>query len=187
MVSEEDLRFSDEETADFFKRSGIAFSVDDIPRISEATKGWALAIKLLSLVLARTNQDLDRALETMKQNVFKLFETEAFGDFPKSVQKKLAQLSLISNLPQTTISEIINDSSYVQYAPMLKSFVWFDSLIGEYRIHPLFLEFLQTKQHILSEKEQLDTYKQAAHWCLEKKRYLDAITYFAKSRQYDDA
>jgi len=185
MISEEDLRFSDDEIADFLKQSNITFSAEDILRISEATKGWALAIKLLALVLARTDQDLDRALETMKQNVFKLFETEAFGDFPESVQKRLVQLSLISNLPQTTLSEIISDSSFVQYAPMLKSFIWFDSLICEFRIHPLFLEFLQTKQYILSEEEQLDTYKKAAQWCLENKLYLDAITYFAKSRQHD--
>ena len=185
MISEEDLRFNDDEIAEFLKQSGITFSTDDIIRVSEATKGWALAIKLLSLVLMRTDQNLDRALETMKQNVFKLFETEAFDDFPESVQKKLVQLSLISNLPQTTLSDIISDSFFVQYAPMLKSFVWYDSLIGEYRIHPLFLEFLQTKQFVLSEEERLDTYNQAARWCLENKCYLDAISYFAKSHQYD--
>ena len=184
VIDEDDLRFRDDEISDLLKQSKISFSAGDLPRISESTKGWALAVKLLSLVLTRTQQRLDCALTTMKQNVFKLFETETFGDFPDSVKKSLVQLSLVSSLPQAPLNEIFGDFSFAQYAPKLTSFVWLDSFIGEYRIHPLFLEFLEAKQDMLTSEEHLDIYDRAARWCSENDRYMDAISYFAKARQF---
>jgi len=63
--------------------------------------------------------------------------------------------------------------------------MWYDSLIGDYRIHPLYVEFLQGKQDLLSDKEKQETYRWAAQWCNENNFYMDAINYLAKSRQYD--
>ena len=81
IITEEELRFTENEIADFLKRRSIPFSAMEIPQFTELTKGWALAIKLLCLVLEKMPRNLDRAAETMKQNIFKLFETEAFNDF----------------------------------------------------------------------------------------------------------
>jgi len=63
--------------------------------------------------------------------------------------------------------------------------MWYDSLIGDYRIHPLYVEFLQGKQDLLSDKEKQETYRWAAQWCNENNFYMDAINYLAKSHQYD--
>jgi LuxR family maltose regulon positive regulatory protein len=73
----------------------------------------------------------------------------------------------------------------MQYALQLSLFIWFDSFIGDYRIHPLYLEFLQTRQSILSEKETQNTYRQAAEWSVNNEFYTDAVNYYAKSHQYD--
>jgi len=185
IISEDELRFTEDEIALFLKECGVPFSYNYMPQLHDATKGWAIAVKLLSLVLKRIPQNLDHALNAMKQNVFKLLETEAFAGFPEIVQKRLVQLSLISDLPLTPLGELFQDSLFIQYAPQLVSFIWFDSFFEDYRVHPLYLEFLLTKQDILSEDEKLDTYKSAAQWCFENNFFTDAVKYCAKSYQYD--
>jgi DNA-binding CsgD family transcriptional regulator len=121
----------------------------------------------------------------MKQNVFKLLETEAFNDFPENIQKIMVQSALLSDLPMAPLHLISDDVSFIQNAPQLTSFIWFDSLAGDYKIHPLYLEFLQSKLHILSHEEKQETYRQAAQWCFENAFYMDAMRYFAKSHQFE--
>ena len=185
IITEDELRYTGEELSDFFRQSGIPFSGNDIPRFLGATNGWAFAVKLLSLVLARMPQDTGRALEVMKQNIFKLLEIEAFSDFPESAQKTLVRLSLTPGLLPTSLQGTAGGGFFTENAPQLASFMWYDSLTGDYKVHPLYMEFLQSKQHMLSEDEKLDAYRRAAQWCCENSFTMDAMTYFAKSRQFD--
>ena len=184
-ITENELCFTASEIVDFFKHNDIPFSISDLSQLTEATKGWALAVKLLSMVLKRMPTKMQHALKTMKQNIFKLMETESWGDFPETVQKVLVNLSLISDLPLTSLQDVFNDNSLLDYASRLSPFLWFDSFIGDYRIHPLYLEFLQTRKYILSEEETNDTYKKVAQWCVNNDFFTDAVNYYAKSNQYD--
>jgi len=185
IITEDELRFTDNELADLFRHRGIPFSANDVPRFLDATKGWALAVNLLSLVLKRMPKNVDHALDVMKQNIFKLLEVEAFSTFPEIAQKSLVKMSLVSDLPLTPQHRIINDASLKKHASQLASFMWYDSLIGDYRIHPLYMEFLQSKQHTLSDAEKQETYRWAAQWCCENSFYMDAMNYLALSHQYD--
>ena len=184
IITEDDLRFTDDEILDFLQKRGVSFPPKNLPMIVDATKGWALAIQLFSLVIKRMPANMDLALATMKQNIFKLMETEAFNDFPENIQKLLVKLSLVSNLPLATSQELFHDETMMQDIPQLASFVWFDSLTGEDRVHPLYWEFLHSKQHILPPEERQDAYRQAAQWCSENNFSLDAMYYYAQSQDY---
>ena len=184
IITEDDLRYTDNELADLLKQSGVEFHADDVPAFLDATEGWALAVKLLSLVLKRTPQDIGYALDVMRQNVFKLLEIEAFNDFPESTRKEMVKLTLIPDL-HLKPREIENDSFFTEDASRLASFMWYDSLTGEYRFHPLYMEFLQSKQDILTDEERLDAYRWAAQRCFENNLYMDAMEYLSKSHQYD--
>ena len=185
IVTEEELCFTESEISDFLKLRGVQFSAKVLPRLTSATKGWALAILLLSMALKRAPLSLDIALDTMKQNVYKLMEIEAFNDFPESIQKIIVKLSLAPNLPLKILQNRFTDAALLQEAPQLASFVWFDSFTGEERVHPLYWEFLQTKRHILTAAEEHDTYTRAAQWFSENSFYIEAMNYYAKSKQYD--
>jgi len=183
-ITEEELCFTGEEIAEFLKRGGVAFAVGDLPGFFEATKGWALAVNLLSLVLRRDPAHPANALDVMKQNIFRLLQTEAWDGFSEPVQKLLARLSLVFDLPQAPLYELIAEGALLESAPGLTSFVWFDSLTGDYRIHPLYHEFLLSRQDILREEEKLDTYQRAAQWCAKNDFYMDAVYYYAKLRRF---
>ena len=184
-ITEDELRYTEDEIADFLTFREVPFSKKDLSKFYSATKGWGLAVQLLSLVLSRSPGNTDIALSTMKQNVFKLFETEAFDNIPERLQKNLVKLTLVSDLPISLLSEIVDVASFIQESDQLTSFFWLDSLSGEYRAHPLYLEFLQSKLHILSHEEVQEVYKQTAQWCCENKFFMDAMRYLAKSHQYD--
>jgi len=185
IVTEDELRFTENEIAAFLKFRSIPFSPQNISGIYDATKGWVLALALLTRALARTPENPGLAVSTMKENVYKLMETEAFNDFPEKVQKTLVQLALVSDLPMAPLHLISDAVVFIKNNPQLFSFIWFDSLIGDYRIHPLYSEFLREKQDILSPDEKLSTYRKAARWCHENDFYMDAMRYYAKSRQYE--
>ena len=185
IVTEEELTFTDEEIADFLKFRGIQHTTQrDIHRYSDATKGWALAVQLLSIILKREPKNLELALGAMKQNLFELFESETFEDLPENVQKTLIRSALVSDLPLAPLHIVSEEIASILESSQFASFIWFDRLAGDYRIHPLYLEFLQSKVELLSPEEKIDTYRQAASWCSENNFYTDAMRYFAKSRQY---
>ena len=190
IITEDELCFTPEEIATYLEKCGIRTSRRDIPKIYDATKGWALAVSLLALILKRTTGNLDYTLKSMKQNIFKIMEAEAWIDFPESVQKMLAGVPLLSDLPVTPLREIFdsatnNNVSILESTPQLSSFVWFDSFINDYRIHPLYLEFLQKKQHILTDEERTLMYKKAVSWCDENNFPTGAMSYHAKLHNYD--
>lgn len=184
-ISQEDLKFTENEIAELLELRKIPLPRKDLPKLVEATEGWALAIKLLLLVLCRRPGDVTGALQVMKQNVHKLFETETWSGFPEQVKANLARLSLVSNLPPAALRDIFDIASVAHEMPELASFVSFDEFVGDYRIHPLYLQFLRTKHSMLSEDQKQETYRWAAQWCSENGYYLEAVQYFADSHQFD--
>jgi len=185
IITEDELRFTDSEISDYLKRLDVPFSVNDLPKLIDATKGWVLAIQLLALSLKRLPAGFDFAIDTMKQNIFKLMEIEAFNDFPEDIKKSMVKQSLISNLPIAILQKLFDDAALLNQLPRLASFVWYDSLTGEYRANPIYWEFLKSRQFILSEDEKQDTYRQAAKWCSQNNFNLDAVYYFAKLRDFE--
>jgi LuxR family maltose regulon positive regulatory protein len=74
--------------------------------------------------------------------------------------------------------------NYMPAIEYLSSLVRYDVYLQEYRLHHLFLEFLRDKQHILSQEEIRDTYRQHAQWCVENNLLTDAAVDYEKARDY---
>jgi len=184
-ITENELRFTEDEIGEFLEQNDILFSTKDLPRFAKATQGWALAVRLLSFVLKRNPDHLDQALVTLRQNIFQLFEAEAWETLQVPVQKILARLPLVTGLPFVSLREVVNGSSLLQGTPELASFVWFDSFTGDYQVHPLYKDFVKSKEVVLSDEEKQDVYRRAAQWCSENGFYMDAVQYYAKLGQYD--
>jgi len=185
IVTEDELRFTVAEATAFFRQLAISLSTRDIVRLLDVTKGWALAINICSLVLKRIPNNLQYALNAMRQNIFKLMEIEAWNDFSEDVQKTIVKVSLLSKLPVMLFQEITDNLTFLQNTPELSSFIWFHSFANDVLIHPLYLEFLESKRHILSQGEKQDTYRRAARWCSENNFHMDTMYYWAKSYQFE--
>ena len=185
IITEDELCFTIEEIAAFFRQCAVPCSAREISQVADATKGWAMALNMLCLTMRRIPNNLKYTLELVMQNIFKVIASEAWDNFPESVQKTMVKLSLLSDLPIAFPQEIFDDVEHLKHTPELASFIWIDSFTNNLRIHSLYLEFLQSKHHILSHEEKQETYRLAAKWCAENDFHMRAMYFYAEAQQYE--
>jgi LuxR family maltose regulon positive regulatory protein len=83
------------------------------------------------------------------------------------------------------LQEFSDELRFLQNTQELAPFVLSSSFTNELKIHPLYLEFLQSKQTILSNEEKQEIYNKAAEWCSENGFFMDAMSYYAKLNQFE--
>jgi LuxR family maltose regulon positive regulatory protein len=182
-ITEDDLRLTLEETAAFFELQQLKVSTETVSSVYRDTEGWAFATYLAALSLNRDSTNY--AGIGVRSNIFKLIEREIVADIEKDVLKFLIKLSLIDHLAPELLGEIQGEENLLDQMDAVGAFVQFDAYLNAYRIHPLFLEFLEGKQNELEEGEIRETYKKAAEWCLKNGQKIDAFTYLEKAGDYD--
>jgi LuxR family maltose regulon positive regulatory protein len=183
-INEVDLRFKKEEMFQYFKTLGITLTPQAMTAMYEETDGWVFAIYLLGLSLKSGTLQESRALEAMKTNIFKLIDAEIFFVSSKQLQRFLIGLSLIDHWSPDLLAELSQSKELIDEMRAMSSFIQYDSYANEYRIHHLFLGYLQKKQNLLSKNEKQGIYRKAAHWCAQNGYKLDAITYYEKVKDY---
>jgi LuxR family maltose regulon positive regulatory protein len=77
------------------------------------------------------------------------------------------------------------DKDLIDEMERQNAYVRRDSYINAYLIHPLFLEFLSTKQELLSEQQKQETYAIAGNWCNKNGFKIDALSYYEKIGDYE--
>ncbi|MDR1727087.1 MAG: hypothetical protein LBT74_04035 [Acidobacteriota bacterium] len=183
-VTMDDLRFTRDEVAEYFKMLGLSVPMDALASIHAKTHGWALALVLLGLALQK-NPSLDGYVWTaMKSNIFKLLDSEIFHAASKRLQRFLVRLSLIDHLATDLVWTLAGDAGLVGEMERIGFGVHCDDRLGAYMLHPLFREYLCRKQAELPEEDVRDTYRQAAAWCSGRGSKIDAIYYYEKTGEY---
>jgi LuxR family maltose regulon positive regulatory protein len=184
-LNEDDLRFTEEETARYFQLLSIPLSSQSVSNIHSDTAGWALGLHLIGLSLTKAPSREREARAAMKLNIFKMIENEVFLVISERLQRFLIRLSLIDRLSTDLISVLAGDETLVDEIKVLSSFVRYDIYLHAYVIHHLFLDYLRQRQNILTEEERRDTYLKAARWCDENDYKMDAISYYDKAGEYE--
>jgi LuxR family maltose regulon positive regulatory protein len=185
-ISEDDLRFSQDEINDYFRLQNIKLSPAIVSAIYQDTEGWAFAISLLGLAIKHDPTGAGYARSSMKLNIFKLIEHEIWGTLSSDLQRYLIKLSLIDRWPKELLAELTCDKGLIESMERIGSFIRFDSYLNAYRIHHLFLEYLSEKQHELSEEEKKEVYAKAAQWCGENQLRMDALSYYERIGDYQN-
>jgi LuxR family transcriptional regulator, maltose regulon positive regulatory protein len=184
-VNESDLRFTENELAQYFRRVGVSFQPDSLREIMQDTEGWAFAINLIARSSQKAPGYGGYVRNAMKQNIFRLLETEIWDEFPEQMRNFLVRLSLIDHLSVDLIAELAaGDEGLIAGMEKQSAYVRLDSYINAYLIHPLFLEFLTTKQELLSEEQKRETYAISGDWCNRNGFKIDALSYYEKIRDY---
>ncbi|MDR1253240.1 MAG: LuxR C-terminal-related transcriptional regulator [Treponema sp.] len=211
-ITEDDLRFSQEEMLEYFHIQNILPPPQTISSIYYDTEGWAFAIHLAGLSLKNT-PGTPYVPHAMRANIFRLIESEIISVISPDLRKFLIKLSLVEHLaldlireiaagdPAGTKSTAVTESPTSAKSPkagrgasgealleemeQIVSFIRFDSYQNAYRIHHLLLEYLNGKQGELSEDEKRGVYQKAAAWCAANNQKLDAINYYEKAGDYE--
>jgi LuxR family maltose regulon positive regulatory protein len=184
-ISESDLRFTESELAQYFRKMGISFNMDSLREIMQDTEGWAFAINLIARSCQKAPGYTGYVRDAMKINIFKLLEMEIWDELSEKLQNFLVRLSLIDHLSVDLITQLAEgDEELITGLEKQSAYIRLDGYINAYLIHHLFLEFLTTKQELLSEEQIRETYAIAGDWCNRNGFRIDALSYYEKIKDY---
>ncbi|MDR1144140.1 MAG: helix-turn-helix transcriptional regulator, partial [Spirochaetaceae bacterium] len=88
-ITEDDLRFSREEMAEYFRIQNITPSSQAVSSIYHDTEGWAFAIHLAGLSLKNAPPGAPYVPQAMRSNIFKLIESEIMSTISPGLRKFL--------------------------------------------------------------------------------------------------
>jgi LuxR family maltose regulon positive regulatory protein len=183
-INEDDLRFTEEETAQYFRLLDIGLSPESLANIHGDTAGWPFAISLIGRSLKKDPSNERNARTAMKLNIFQMIEEEVFSIASDALQRFLVRLSLIDKFSSSLVSILAGDEALLGEMNKINSLIHYDIYLHTYMIHHLFLDYLRQKHSMLSEEEKQETYSKAAHWCDENDYKMDAISYYEKAGNY---
>jgi LuxR family maltose regulon positive regulatory protein len=184
-ITEEDLRFTKEEMAAYFRLLNINPPPQTVSSIYYDTEGWAFAIHLAGLSLKNAPSGAAYVNQALRSNIFKLIASEIMAPLPVPVQRFLIKLSLIEHLAPDLLEELAEDPSILERMKGLDSFVRFDVYLNAYHIHHLFLDYLKVRQDELTEYDKKDLWHKTAAWCAANGQKMDAINYYEKAEDYE--
>ncbi len=181
-IGEDELNFTEDELARYLSQQGLSVSRLGLRDILEDTRGWAFSVGFAARSLKKSPGYAGYVRIAMKENLFKLMETEAFGVVSEKLRRFLVRLSLIDHLSTDLIAALADgDEGLLGELRDQSAYIRFDGCINAYLIHRLFLDFLRTKQGTLTAEETVETYKTTAEWCRKNGYTIDALLYREKT------
>jgi LuxR family maltose regulon positive regulatory protein len=184
-ITEDDLRFSQEEMVSYFRLLDITPSLQTVSSVYRDTEGWAFAIHLAGLSLKNAPSGAAYVNQALRSNIFKLIASEIMAPLPLPLQRFLIKLSLVEHLVPDLLEELAGDPSLIEGMNSLDSFIRFDVYLNSYHIHHLLLDYLKGRQGELTEDEKKDLWRKTADWCAANNQKLDAISYYEKVGDYE--
>ncbi len=182
LISEDDLNFTEDELARYLAQQGLSVSRQSLHDILEDTKGWAFSVGFAARSLKKSPGYAGYVRVAMRKNLFQLMETEAFGVVSEKLRRFLVRLSLIDHLSTDLIASLARgDEGLLGELRDQHAYIRLDGYVNTYMIHHLFLDFLRTKQAMLTPEEAAETYKTAADWCRQNGYTIDALLYQEKT------
>ena len=184
-ISEEDMRFTESEIAQYFRSMNIKLQPNSVRNIMQDTEGWAFAVNLIARSYQKAPGYEGYLRSAMKSNIFRLMETEIWEKISERLQSFLARLSLVGHLSVDLIKLFAGgDKELIAELEKQNAYIRRDNYINAYLIHPLFLEFLAAKQELLTEEQKRETYTIASEWCDKNGFKIDAMSYYEKIGDY---
>jgi len=184
-IYEGELNFTESETETYLRLQGLKTGPDDTRTIYRDTNGWAFSVNLAAYCLKRSPVYQGYVRSALKQNIYKLIELEVWDNVSDQLKDLWARLSLIEHFSAELVHILArgNEGLLAEMKDQ-NAFMRYDYNINTYLVHSLFLNFLRTKQHLLTEDEASETYEAVADWCKQNDFIIDSLNYYEKSGDY---
>ena len=189
-ISDDDLRFNEEETDAYFRLMNMDLPPEVIKSIHTDTEGWILAISLIAEEMKNNNAAYSRSF--LESGSFLKMEDELFASIPESHRRFLVMFSLFEQWPLEPLERIA--ASLPEKLPAMEEFIKnsggmsslfrYDTFIHGFRIHPVFLDYLRKKQKDLRKDEEKTACLTAAGWYMENCLWTEAAANYGRAGEY---
>ncbi len=203
-IDRTDLAFTEDETRELFKR---VFDVELTPRESteyrERTHGWITALQLVKQIahrnLIRTRDDtasetnLIHVLRQSERDIFDYFAEEVFLDEPKDVRDLLLRVSLLDRIELDACAALypgLNSSRVLPDLVRRNVFltVATDDRGEEYRLHPLFQQFLRRRfRSEVGRAEVAEEHVRCADYFIQREAWEQAVRHLLTAEDFSKA
>ncbi|MDR1728588.1 MAG: LuxR C-terminal-related transcriptional regulator [Acidobacteriota bacterium] len=185
-ITEEQLRFSWDEMAEYFQLLGINAPKETLDAAYRDTEGWAFAIHLVGLYLKKSAPGRFYTSHVIRSNIFKLIESEVVMGVSPELRRFLIKLTLLDHLAPELIEQLDEGArEMVEQMKSMGSFVYFDTYQNTWQIHRLLAEYLSGFQDELLPAEKKAVWRKAAEWSASVGQAIDAISYYSRSGNFD--
>ena len=158
-IDREDLLFTDVETKELFRKVfDLELTSEQLAEYRERTHGWITALQLVRQVahrnvMTRGDAEVPNLVEVLRQSerdIFDYFAEEVFSDEPEDVRKLLLQVSLLDRIELDACTSLYAGANCSRVLPNLVRRNVFITVASdrrgeEYRLHPLFQNFLRRR------------------------------------------
>ena len=203
IINREDLLFTDEEVRELFRNTlNVELKDEEIAEYRERTQGWITALQLVRQVAGQEiyanketpTLDLSEILKQSEKDIFDYFAEEVFSREPEEIQNLLLHLSLLESLPLDVCSGLFPKERCSSVLPELLQKNVFLTVAGdahfaeEYRLHPLFKDFLQRRLRSEIGLTELNREKnRIADFFLAGDQWEKSLPFFLESENFEKA
>ncbi|MDR0464373.1 MAG: hypothetical protein LBG94_04550 [Treponema sp.] len=186
-VQEDALCFTEDEIARYFSRIKLPVTGADIRNFYDGTQGWAFAVNLIARSLSKNQkneQTHGSPVDAMKKNIFRFMEAEVSKTISNQLARFLSRISLIDHLNASLVKTLAADDTLISQMETLNAYIRYDFTMDTYVINHLFRDYMRQNQ-LLTDEEKRETYDAAGAWCGENGYYMDSLSYYEKSADYN--
>jgi LuxR family maltose regulon positive regulatory protein len=186
IINENELNFTENELHQFLLRHGLNSEVKHLSTIHQDTAGWALIINFSAQVLKKTPGYMGYARNIIQQDITQLIEMEVWKNLSDSLKRLFLYLALTTHRSIDLVHLLAGkDNRLILDLNKQNVFAYYDKFTNVYHIQSLFLDFLQTKQGLLSDDERLNAHQTIADWCVKNDFLTDAMYFYEKTGAYE--
>ena len=203
VITREDLLFTDDEVRELFRQTlNVELKDEEIAEYRERTHGWITALQLIRQVAEQEihshsekfSLDLNLVLQQSEKDIFDYFAEEVFERESDETQNLLLHLSLLKSMPLDVCSRLFPDMRCSAILPELVQKNVFLTVAGdgasgeEYRLHPLFRDFLQRRLRSEIGRENVaEERNRIADFFLENGQWEKALPFFLEAENFEQA
>ena len=186
LINEAELNFNANEISQYLLEQGLVAEIANLKKIYNDTNGWAFMVNIIMRMLKKSPGYMGYVNDAIKYDILQLIEIEVWNTISDKLKRFLLRLSLINHY-SAGLMDILRDGdeSLIAELKTQNAFIRFNNHMASWHIHPSLLDFLHTRQNILSDKEIFETYKTTADWCIKNNFIVDALFYYEKINDYE--
>lgn len=203
-IDRSDLLFTDEETQALFRKVfDLELTAEQLAVYRERTHGWITALQLVRqvahrhVITSREGQaelpDLLEVLRQSERDIFDYFAEEVFSDETEEVRSLLMQVSLLDRIELDACTALYAGSNCSRLLPNLVRRNVFITVASdrrgeEYRLHPLFQNFLRRRMRSeLGRTGVAAEHQRCAAYFSERQAWEPAVRHLLAAEDFDGA